>query len=252
MPNRNVRNCINFSDGFSSTIVPVYQLHGLCLLITRVIQAMGDALVGGCAKSKEGDQTLRFNNPYLLQPILDSVLAMKRFKVSQGLTCSVLVLVCVLAMSCENKAAKNDEQKASPAAVPIVSKNERPDLKVKLTDGTVASLKEVENKMIVVLFQPECDDCQREVTQIREHLDAFQGYKLFFISSHELSVIQKFAVDYKLSNVPNVAFGQTSVEAVIGNFGQIPAPSVYIYNEQSKMVKKFNGETEISSIISSL
>jgi peroxiredoxin len=214
---------------------------------------MGNALVGGYTKSKEGDQTLRFNNPYLLQPILDSVLAMKIFnKVNQGLTCLVFVFVCFIAVRCENKAAKNDEQKSSPTTIPTVSKNERPNIKIRLTDGSIASLRDVENKMMVVLFQPECDDCQREVTQIREHLDAFQGYKLFFISSHEVSVIQKFAVDYKLSNAPNVAFGQTSVEAVIANFGQIPAPSVYIYDDQGKLIKKFNGEADVNLITGSL
>jgi len=168
------------------------------------------------------------------------------------LRCIFLITIfSALHFGCEKKTAESQE-KDSTTSTPAVPKNDRPNLTILLVDGQSANLRYQEQKMLLVLFQPECDDCQREVTQIRKNIEAFKGYQMFFVSSHPPEVLKKFAVDYKLADQPNVYFGQASVQAVIASFGQIVAPSLFIYDANGKLVQAFKGETDINLIKQSL
>lgn len=163
----------------------------------------------------------------------------------------IIGALCVFNSGCQKKTTDSEQSTQQPQAPPP-PKNDRPNLTVALVDGQSANLKYQEQKMLLVLFQPECDDCQREVMQIRENLQSFDGYQLFFVSSHPTEELRKFSVNYKLADQPNVHFGQVSVEAVIASFGQIKAPSVFIYDGNGKLVKDFRGETDINLIKQSL
>jgi peroxiredoxin len=163
----------------------------------------------------------------------------------------IIAAISLIHFNCEKKAT-SAEHNEKPRSVPAPPKNDRPNLPVALVDGQLANLKYQEQKMLLVLFQPECDDCQREITQIRANIEAFGDYQLFFVSSHPVNVLKKFANDYKLADVPNAHFGQVAVESVIANFGQIVAPSLFIYDSNGKLIKSFKGETDINLIKQSL
>lgn len=155
-----------------------------------------------------------------------------------------------LFFQCANNKNENaggaSETKAETSSV-----NELPSMTVTFVGGGRVNVNELSGKMVLVLFQPDCDHCQREASAIRENLESFTDYKLYFISSSSLPELQQFANDYGLTS-PNIRLGQTSVESIISNFGSIPAPSVYIYSEERKLVQKFNGETEIEKILQHL
>jgi hypothetical protein len=86
---------------------------------------------------------------------------------------------------------------------------------------------------------------------LREHLDKFKDYTLYFISADQLPSIEAFGKTYDLLGQANVTFAATSVDDVIKNFGSIPAPSVYIYSDL-KLVRKFNGEVAIETILQAI
>lgn len=130
--------------------------------------------------------------------------------------------------------------------------NELPAMIGIMLDGSTIDIKQLTDKVVLILFQPDCDHCQREAVQIHDHLDAFAGYSIYFITTDSLPVIEKFAVDYDLKNASRVYFIQTLVQSILSNFGNIDAPSLYIYSNERKLVKRFNGETPIETIISSL
>ena len=115
-------------------------------------------------------------------------------------------------------------------------------------DESMVNTSELKGKTIIILFQPDCDHCQREASEIREHLEAFKSYNLYFITSAEKSDVEKFIKNYNLFGHPNIFFGLTSTDEVLKNFGPIPAPSLYIYADQL-LVQKFNGETAIEKIL---
>lgn len=127
-------------------------------------------------------------------------------------------------------------------------RNDLPLLEVSTTDGKQLHLKDLSGKVVLVLFQTDCDHCQREATAIQENLSAFKDYSLYFISTTALHDIDAFASEYKLKGYDNVHFCGTSNQMILNSFGPIDAPSLYIYSDKM-LVKSFNGETNISEIL---
>jgi hypothetical protein len=153
----------------------------------------------------------------------------------------LIILLCA-GGSCSRKAKEDSEKKA-----PTV--NDLPAMQITLLNGTKLSTKELALPSILILFQPDCDHCQREAQQISENLAAFKKYTLYFISSASEVSVQKFAQDYALTEKDNVLFGVTTVSGILDNFGPIQAPSIYIYSDQGKRVQEFNGEVAIEVVL---
>jgi len=127
-----------------------------------------------------------------------------------------------------------------------------PDLPMTTTGGVQINAQALEGKVVLVLFQPDCDHCQREAEAIREHLDAFAEYTLYFVTYAPMEDIQKFARDYRLNREDNIFFAFADVQPILDNFGSIPTPSLYIYSDQQQLVKAFEGETPIDKILEHL
>ena len=130
--------------------------------------------------------------------------------------------------------------------------NDLPALVITKTDGSQLAMKSVTGKTVIVMFQPDCDHCQREAIEIRNHVAAFADYQVYFVSSAPVPTVDQFSIDYKFKGLPNFHFGVTTVDEVLNSFGPIDAPSVYIYNEQGRLKQNFNGETVIQLILRSL
>jgi hypothetical protein len=129
--------------------------------------------------------------------------------------------------------------------------NDLPLMTITKTDGSRISLNTLEGNTVLVLFNADCDHCQREAKEIREHINSFKNYSLYFISADPLPALEKFGNDFDLLGQPNIYFGSTSVESVLKSFGPIPTPSIYIYLDQ-RFVKKFNGEVQIEKILQAI
>ena len=127
-------------------------------------------------------------------------------------------------------------------------RNDLPVMEVSTTDGKQVRLNNLAGKVILILFQTECDHCQREASAIQENISAFKNYTLFFITTTALPDIDAFATQYKLKGYDNVHFCTTSNQMVLNSFGPIDAPSMYIYSDKI-LVKAFNGETDINEIL---
>lgn len=152
-----------------------------------------------------------------------------------------LILAWVIFTSCNSSTNQADEKNKK-------IESEIPDLTITTSQGIQLDLKKNKGKAVLFLFQPECDDCQREAVQIRENIKGFDGYMVYFISSAPMPQIAGFANQYKLNNYDNVVFAQTTVQNVINTLGPIPAPSLYIYSDEGKLVKSFNKEVSFDDI----
>jgi peroxiredoxin len=120
-----------------------------------------------------------------------------------------------------------------------------PAMKVTGLDGKSFSVKSLKGKTVIVMYQPDCDHCQREAESIREHMDWFKNYQLYFITTATAVEIKKFAAEYKLNAYRNVHFGTTTLSDILSTYGPIETPSLYIYNADGHLVQKFNGESSI-------
>jgi thioredoxin-related protein len=146
--------------------------------------------------------------------------------------------------SCSQK-TKDQE----PAEVVV---NDKPTLPVTLIDSTKLVIREQPGNTVLIFFLTDCEHCQREAQAIREKIDLFNDYTIYFISNQPSVLIKEFSEKYKLSDIANVKFGYTAISQIVRNFGAIPTPSIYIYSAEGKLLNKFAGETPIEEIVKSL
>lgn len=161
----------------------------------------------------------------------------------------LVVLCAVVSAGCNVK--KKEAARSGEAVEAADTQSELPFIPITLTDGTVVNVKDFTGKNILVLFQPDCDHCQHEAEDIAKQLDAFKNYKMYFVSAATMPEIERFAITYKLKGKENIMFGNTAAENVLNNFGPIPAPSIYIYNDK-KLKQSFEGQTDVAKIIAAL
>ena len=141
--------------------------------------------------------------------------------------------------------SSSSDKDSSTAAV----QNELPQMVVTKPDGSRLNIKELTGKIVLILFQTDCDHCQREATAIQENISAFKPYSVYFITTSSQQQIETFAKEYKLADYPNVHFCQTTSQSVLDNFGPIDAPSLYIFSSNRTLVRSFKGETPIIEIL---
>lgn len=162
----------------------------------------------------------------------------------------LLFVFGAITFSCQSSEKSQSEQTIPPVAEN--TPNDLPWLPVTKLDGSRLMVKDLKGKTILVLFQPDCDHCQREAKQIQEHIEMFKDYEMYFVSDAALPQLSQFAREYKLAGVPNVHFANTTIKDVINTLGPLQSPSVFIYSADSRLVKSFIGETPIENILSHL
>lgn len=158
----------------------------------------------------------------------------------------LLIWCCILCLGCSKPTPQAENKTPETPSI-----NDLPRMTVTASDQSAVNLRELKGKTMLILFQPDCDHCQREAQEIRKHLDQFNEYSLYFISAGQMEAIEEFGRTYDLLGHSNVKFAATTVENVLSNFGPISAPSIYIYADQ-KLVKKFNGEVGIDLILQAI
>jgi hypothetical protein len=154
----------------------------------------------------------------------------------------VLALFAVLTLWNCNQSTKTKE-------TPQEEINELPYLSYQTLEGVLSNTRTLPGSSILILFNTDCDHCQREAEEISKKSDAFKNYELLFIASDSVYQIKTFANTYHLDDKPNVTFGRADGRDVFMNFGAIPTPAIYVYSRERKFVKSFLGETPVEELI---
>lgn len=201
---------------------------------------MDYALVGRCAEPEKSNSTIR-NLRFI---VFNHLFRIENFCLAMIRRLLILLPLIFILSQCNKP-----EKKVLVARKEI---NELPYLTFTNLDGSIATTRDLPGASILILFNADCDHCQREAKSIQEKLNSFKGYTLQFIASDPVDIIQKFSRDYQLDNQPNVRFGRAEGVDVYTNFGSIPTPSIYIYSKEKRFIKSFLGETPVDEIISFL
>jgi peroxiredoxin len=200
------------------------------------IQTLDHALVGRHSKPKKNYPGVWFPFSFIFCCLLGVKIFLFMIRPIVSVFAILFLLYC-----CSPKPKETVEQKPGVNDLPFMSAT--------LLDGETVDLRQLPGNTIIILFFPDCDHCQREATAIQEKLNSFKKYELYFLSSNGDAEILRFSKDYKLNDLPNVKFGRVDGAKVYQTFGAIPTPSVYIYSSERKLIKQFNGETNVEEII---
>ena len=157
-----------------------------------------------------------------------------------------IVVVVVMAVAAylivpEDKVAKVEVAMAQQEV------NEFPSLNFMKLNGESMSMKNAEDKSIIIFFNPGCDHCQREAKQISSRREIFKDYTLYFLTVDSIQNIEKFSREYDLLD-KNFIFGRAEGIDVYQSVGPLPSvPAFFIYNKK-KLVKRIDGEVDVEEV----
>jgi peroxiredoxin len=157
----------------------------------------------------------------------------------------IVSLIFFIGLSCcsgKSEKVTEEQQKVQEAS-------DVPNLPLTFPNGSQKSARELTGKMALILFQPDCDHCQREAQDIQKHLAAFKDVQLYFISSSSIDEMLEFGKNYGLTGLQNVTFARTGFQDVLNAYGPIDAPSLYLYDANGKLIQAFNGEVAIDVVV---
>lgn len=134
-----------------------------------------------------------------------------------------------------------------------LQKQNLPDFAFYNQDLQVFSSGQLKPQVSVCIFyyNAECEHCQYEAAQISKNIDAFKNTQVIMISTNLPGETAVFQGKYNLKNTGFLWLYDKDY-AFYKWFGQSIAPSVYIYNEDHKLVKEYRGEIKIEAVLKHL
>ncbi len=130
-----------------------------------------------------------------------------------------------------------------------------PNVQFTSLEGVLVNLQSYDKTipLIIIYFHPECEHCQYEAGEIGQNAAAFKNCQLVMVTADDsLKRINQFCNNYHLWEVDNLEVLQDKKYLFKKTFGKAVVPSVYIYNSERKLKKKFLGETKPEAIINEI
>jgi len=105
---------------------------------------------------------------------------------------------------------------------------------------------------LFVYFNSDCDHCQRQAMTLLKHADQLTELQVYFITADSLNEVRKFASKFKFSDHRNFIIGTDYDYTFYAKYLPEKVPFLAIYNRTNKLVRIYEGETNIHSIVSSI
>jgi peroxiredoxin len=156
----------------------------------------------------------------------------------------ILFAALIAVAACTPSTKKENSGKA----LAVDSTRILPRINIITVGGDSVNISTLKGPLILILFTPDCDHCQREAADISNNSKVFEGYTLYFVAAQTEDILQEFALKYNLSDKSNVVFAQGPIVPVIKTWKPTSMPTILIYNEDGLLVKRFDGETKVEEI----
>lgn len=126
-----------------------------------------------------------------------------------------------------------------------------PSLTVYSLNGAATNIQELSNgnATVVIYFSPDCEYCQYEATELKKNITSFHQVQIIMITRSGPDEIRTFEKSYGLSGISFIHFLWDRDNLFPKTFGTMEFPSIFIYNKDHKLVKRYIGETKTEAIL---
>jgi len=123
----------------------------------------------------------------------------------------------------------------------------------KAPDSTAFTRDNLKKKPTVfIIFDPECDHCQRETDSIIAHMGEFRKAQIIMITYLAHDAMMKFYSDYNIAKYPTITMG-SDPKFFFPTFFQVRnLPAIFIYDKNRKLKKNYEGTVKLEKIIEAL
>ena len=116
------------------------------------------------------------------------------------------------------------------------------------TAYTTDSIVNIDGRIIINLFSPNCEHCQYMAETFKNNKDNLKNVSIIMISYADSATVSRFYDSNGLKNLPNVVVLRDPCFKFYKTFGTSAVPSFFIYNNK-RLVKKIIGETKIENLL---
>jgi hypothetical protein len=121
-----------------------------------------------------------------------------------------------------------------------------------LTGSSFNSRNLTEGPVMIVRFNPDCEHCEYEISEIAKSSIPSSGIKILLISDAERDRVVSFLDPFDLPGDKNII----PLLDTAGTFGEVFGtdfiPSIYIYGRDLSLIKSLQGEYKIETILNYL
>jgi thiol-disulfide isomerase/thioredoxin len=103
--------------------------------------------------------------------------------------------------------------------------------------------------VIILFLHPECDFCQEEIRQLKENQTELQNVSILLVTTASLQEAVEFCSNQNLGQFNNMRFLLDKDFKISNYFDVNTIPSIYMYNNDKKLIFKHKGEIKIETLI---
>lgn len=155
----------------------------------------------------------------------------------------VLATISFLAFKIFNTANKKNSTEKATATLPAFTFYNLQNQPV--NNGSLQKSKST----VFIYFNTGCEHCQYETEQILKNEKQLHHSQVLMISRQPARELMAFDTAHELSSYPFIRLLRDSANSFHETFGTAMVPSIFIYNREQKLVKKYLGETKIENLI---
>jgi peroxiredoxin len=102
---------------------------------------------------------------------------------------------------------------------------------------------------LLIYFNTHCDFCQFEIEELSKRLPEFENTEIILVSAEPIDSIRPFMQTLGFHSYPGAGAYHCSYDTLNKYFGQLAAPTTFVYGTNNKLVKRFNGATRIDDLL---
>lgn len=133
----------------------------------------------------------------------------------------------------------------------IEDKLDMPSFSFENLDGTIILTEGLTtcSAYLIVYFNSECPSCQTKLSQINQHVATFSNTQILFISDQTNEELLSVKKSYEMFEADNVHLLRDSNYQFESLFNASSYPTLFIYNQEKKLIERINNPIDIKSLI---
>ena len=104
------------------------------------------------------------------------------------------------------------------------------------------------NRLLIVYFDPLCEVCQRETSDILDNINYFRDIQIVMVSPAAKEDVGKFVKKFKLYDYHQIIVLHDKEDVFYKQFGAIGYPTLYLYDKDKKLIENFDTEVRFADI----
>jgi peroxiredoxin len=104
------------------------------------------------------------------------------------------------------------------------------------------------SRLLIIYFNPLCEVCQRETSDIIDNINYFQDIQIVMVSPAPKDDVSRFIKKFKITNYHQITVLHDKDDIFYKQFGAIGYPTLYLYNKKKELIENYDTEVQFEDI----